>query len=80
MKKREIESERVQTCSNRIAIWPFLTLFVINKMIWPFDHCFALLKKIVSFKGVGGNSQNFLHKFVRFLVTLGLKILRLFWL
>jgi len=25
----------------------------------------------------GGNSQNFLHKFVRFFVTLGPKILRL---
>jgi hypothetical protein len=29
-------------------------------------------------KVLGGNSQNFLGKFVRFLVTLGLKILRLF--
>ncbi len=27
---------------------------------------------------MGGNSQHFLHKFVRFFVTLGLKILRLF--
>jgi len=26
----------------------------------------------------GGDSQNFLHKFVNFFVTLGLKILRLF--
>jgi len=29
-------------------------------------------------KGQGGDSQNFLQKFVRFFVTLGLKILRLF--
>ncbi len=27
---------------------------------------------------LGGDSQNFLHNFVRFFVTLGLKILRLF--
>jgi len=27
---------------------------------------------------LGGDLQNFLHKFVRFIVTLGLKILRLF--
>jgi len=31
-------------------------------------------------KGLGGDSQNFLHKFVRFFITLGLKILRLFGL
>jgi hypothetical protein len=29
-------------------------------------------------ENLGGNSQNFLHKFVRFFVTLGIKILRLF--
>jgi len=29
-------------------------------------------------KDQGGNSQNFLGKFVRFFLTLGLKILRLF--
>jgi hypothetical protein len=29
---------------------------------------------------LGGFSQNFLGKFVRFFVTLSLKILRLFWL
>jgi len=36
--------------------------------------------KITDFfeKYLGGESQNFLHKFVRFFVTLGLKILRLF--
>jgi len=28
-------------------------------------------------KTLGGNSQNFLQKFVRFFVTLGIKILRL---
>ncbi len=28
----------------------------------------------------GGDSQNFLGKFVRFFVTLSLKILKLFWL
>jgi len=31
----------------------------------------------VKSKAQGGNSQNFLRKFVRFFVTLGLKILRL---
>jgi hypothetical protein len=31
----------------------------------------------INAKGPGGNSQNFLCKFVRFFVTLGLKILRL---
>jgi hypothetical protein len=37
------------------------------------------LKKINPwFKNEGGNSQNFLGKFVRFFVTLGTKILRLF--
>jgi len=30
------------------------------------------------FRGQGGNSQNFLSNFVRFFVTLGFKILRLF--
>ncbi len=29
---------------------------------------------------LGGDSQNFLRKFLIFFVTLGLKILRLFWL
>jgi hypothetical protein len=29
---------------------------------------------------LGGDSQNFLRKFVRFFVTLGHEILRLFWL
>jgi len=33
-----------------------------------------------SLSWLGGDSQNFLRKFVRFFVTLGLKILRLFWL
>jgi len=40
-------------------------------------------KKIDTFlklSGLGGDSQNFLCKFVRFFVTLGLKILRLFML
>jgi hypothetical protein len=32
------------------------------------------------FNELGGNSQNFLGKFVRFFVTLGLEILRLFML
>jgi len=32
------------------------------------------------YKNLGRNSQNFLHKFLIFFVTLGLKILRLKWL
>jgi hypothetical protein len=32
----------------------------------------------VKSKSLGGDSQNFLHKFLRFFVILGLKILRLF--
>jgi len=32
------------------------------------------------FGRLGGNSQNFLHKFVRFFLTLGLKIFKLQWL
>jgi riboflavin kinase/FMN adenylyltransferase len=36
-----------------------------------------LVEKIHNFVDLGGNSQNFLSKFVRFCVTFGLKILRL---
>jgi len=32
----------------------------------------------IRLKYLGGDSQNFLHKFVRFVITLGIKILRLF--
>jgi hypothetical protein len=38
-----------------------------------------LIKRLKNkFKILGGNSQNFLGQFVRFFITLGLKILRLF--
>jgi hypothetical protein len=38
--------------------------------------CMTLAEKaIVCFKGLGGDSQNFLRKFVRFFLTLSLKIL-----
>jgi len=36
------------------------------------------MEEVKKFKDLGGNSQNFLLKFIRFFVTLGLKILRLF--
>jgi len=50
----------------------------------PEVFCRKKFMLIVSFvarvrlKLLGGDSQNFLGKFVRFFVTLGLKILRLF--
>ncbi len=37
-----------------------------------------LKSKKYAYLALGGNSQNFLCKFVRFFVTLGLKIFRLF--
>jgi len=38
------------------------------------------VKSFFNLRSLCGDSQNFLCKFVRFFVTLGLKILRLFWL
>jgi len=38
----------------------------------------TIVKLAHAFTEVKGDSQNFLSKFVRFFVTLGLKILRLF--
>jgi hypothetical protein len=45
----------------------FYDLFVLSSLLY-----------YVHDKQLGGNSQKFLRKFVRFFLTLGLKILRLF--
>jgi hypothetical protein len=41
-------------------------------------QCFVALHLRNTHKTQGGNSQNFLGKFIRFFVTLDLKIMRLF--
>jgi len=42
------------------------------------DDLQKILKHVCKNKNQGGNSQNFLRKFVNFSLTLSLKILRLF--
>jgi hypothetical protein len=54
---------------------------ILDGAIFSFSQIILDLR--ILFKLLGGDSQNFLRKFVRFFVTLGLKILkllRLFWL
>jgi len=52
---------------------------IVERMCWVYDTHLALVfvNKELQNKYQGRNSQNFLSKFVRFFITLSLKILRL---
>ncbi len=59
--------------TNLQLFFSFLTVLSIPRaaeLFFPYDFGFKIEEQ-------GGNSQNFLSKFVRFFITLGLKILRL---
>jgi len=73
-------------CVQKCLVWrgPLESLFNCSFII--FSNCIFTQNikmnffSVIKVKHLGGNSQNFLWKFVRFFLTLGLKILRLFGL
>jgi len=62
----------------KLQVAIFTKAIVINfKKIWT-EFAFYKFKTICKTVDMGGDSQNFLQKFIRFFLTLGLKILGLF--